>query len=182
MNIDRATTEISTKLKYIIKNKYLLLTALTRQSAISENEKALHANISSQRLEFIGDSVLGLIITKQLYQLLTTANKDQLQRIKQSIISNKTLGKLGHELDLERFLVVGKSEKENINSNNKAIKEYERYVESKQPKDAPYKRLCVLYRKENDSDNEVRVIETAIEVFEGTKKVDYFEKRLAKLK
>ena len=64
----------------------------------------------------------------------------------------------------------------------KAIKEYERYVEAKQPKDAPYKRLCVLYRKENDYDNEVRVIETAIEVFDGTKKVDYFEKRLAKLK
>ncbi len=70
-------------------------------------------------------------------------------------------------------------EKTNV---QKAIKEYERYVESKQPKDAPYKRLCVLYRKENDYDNEVRVIETAIEVFDGTKKVDYFEKRLAKLK
>ena len=121
MNIDRVTTEISTKLKYTIKDKYLLLTALTRQSAISENEKSLHAAISSQRLEFIGDSVLGLIITKQLYLSLTTASKDQLQRIKQSIISNKTLGKLGHELDLERFLVVGKSEKDNINSNNKAI-------------------------------------------------------------
>lgn len=64
----------------------------------------------------------------------------------------------------------------------KAIKEYERYVESKQPKDAAYKRLCVLYRKAGDYDNEVRVIETAIEVFDGTKKVDYFEKRLAKLK
>ena len=64
----------------------------------------------------------------------------------------------------------------------KAIKEYERYVESRQPKDAPYKRLCVLYRKANDYDNEVRVIETAIEVFDGTKKVDYFTKRLAKLK
>lgn len=121
MNIDRVTTEISTKLKYTIKDKYLLLTALTRQSAISENEKSLHAAISSQRLEFIGDSVLGLIITKQLYLSLITASKDQLQRIKQSIISNKTLGKLGHELDLERFLVVGKSEKDNINSNNKAI-------------------------------------------------------------
>lgn len=121
MNIDRVTHEISTKLKYSIKDKYLLLTALTRQSAISENEKSLHAAISSQRLEFIGDSVLGLIITKQLYLSLSTASKDQLQRIKQSIISNKTLGKLGHELDLERFLVVGKSEKDNINSNNKAI-------------------------------------------------------------
>ena len=70
-------------------------------------------------------------------------------------------------------------EKTNV---QKAIKEYERYVEAKQPKDAPYKRLCILYRKANDYDKEVRVIETAIEVFEGTKKVDYFEKRLAKLK
>ncbi len=65
----------------------------------------------------------------------------------------------------------------------KAIKEYERYVESKQPKDAPYKRLCVLYRKANDYDNEVRVIETACEVFaDNDKKLSYFEKRLAKLK
>ena len=70
-------------------------------------------------------------------------------------------------------------EKTNV---QKAIKEYERYVEAKQPKDAPYKRLCILYRKANDYDNEVRVIKTAIEVFDGTKKVDYFEKRYAKLK
>ena len=65
----------------------------------------------------------------------------------------------------------------------KAIKEYERYVEAKQAKDAPYKRLCILYRKQNDYDNEVRVIETAIEVFaDNDKKLAYFEKRLAKLK
>ncbi|OEC99590.1 HEAT repeat-containing protein [Methanobrevibacter gottschalkii] len=71
-------------------------------------------------------------------------------------------------------------EKSNI---QKAIKEYERYVEAKQAKDAPYKRLCVLYRKANDYENEVRVIETAIEVFaDNDKKLSYFEKRLAKLK
>ena len=64
----------------------------------------------------------------------------------------------------------------------KAIKEYERYVDAKMAKDAPYKRLCVLYRKANDYDSEVRVLETAVEVFDGTKKVDYFKKRLAKLK
>lgn len=71
-------------------------------------------------------------------------------------------------------------EKTNV---QKAIKEYERYVEAKQAKDAPYKRLCVLYRKANDYDNEVRVIETACEVFaDNDKKLAYFEKRLAKLK
>ena len=70
-------------------------------------------------------------------------------------------------------------EKSNL---QKAIKEYERYVEAKQPKDAPYKRLCVLYRKANDYDNEIRVIKTACEVFaENDKKLAYFEKRLAKL-
>nr|WP_294997996.1 HEAT repeat domain-containing protein [uncultured Methanobrevibacter sp.] len=71
-------------------------------------------------------------------------------------------------------------EKTNV---QKAIKEYERYVEAKQTKDAPYKRLCVLYRKTNDYDNEVRVINAAIEVFaDNDKKRAYFEKRLAKLK
>ena len=71
-------------------------------------------------------------------------------------------------------------EKSNL---QKAIKEYERYVEAKQPKDAPYKRLCVLYRKANDYDNEIRVIKTACEVFaDNDKKLAYFEKRLAKLK
>ena len=65
----------------------------------------------------------------------------------------------------------------------KAIKEYEMYVEAKQAKDAPYKRLCILYRKANDYDNEVRVIETACEVFkDNDKKLSYFEKRLTKLK
>ncbi len=71
-------------------------------------------------------------------------------------------------------------EKTNV---QKAIKGYESYVESKQAKDAPYKRLCILYRKANDYDNEVRVIETGIEVFaDNPKKLEYFEKRLAKLK
>ncbi len=71
-------------------------------------------------------------------------------------------------------------EKTNI---QKAIKEYEKYVDAKMAKDAPYKRLCVLYRKSNDLDNEIRVIETAIEVFaDNDKKLGYFEKRLAKLK
>ena len=69
-------------------------------------------------------------------------------------------------------------EKTNV---QKAIKEYERYVESKQPKDAPYKRLCVLYRKEKDVDNEIRVMKTACDVFaDNGKKLAYFEKRLEK--
>ena len=81
-------------------------------------------------------------------------------------------------------LIPMKTLKEMEDSNvQKAIKGYESYVTSRQKKDAPYKRLCILYRKAGDYDNEVRVIETACEVFaDNDKKLAYFEKRLAKLK
>ena len=74
--------------------------------------------------------------------------------------------------------------KEMENSNlNKAIKEYEKYVTEGQPKDAPYKRLCIIYRKNNDYDNEIRVIKRAIEVLSDKKpgKEEYFQKRLDKM-
>lgn len=65
----------------------------------------------------------------------------------------------------------------------KAIEEYEKYVSEEQPKDAPYKRLCILYRKLNDYDNEVRVLKKAIEVLSDKKpgKEEYFQKRLDKM-
>ena len=65
----------------------------------------------------------------------------------------------------------------------KAIKEYEQYVSEEQPKDTPYKRLCILYRKNNDLENEIRILNKAIEVLSKKKpgKEDWFEKRLAKL-
>lgn len=65
----------------------------------------------------------------------------------------------------------------------KAIKEYEKYVTDEHPKDAPYKRLCVLYRKNNDYDNEIRVIKKAIEVLSSQNpgKEAFFQKRLDKM-
>lgn len=66
----------------------------------------------------------------------------------------------------------------------KAIKEYEKYVESGSDKDAPYKRLAVLYRKLNQYDNEIAVLEKAIEVLSDKKpgKEEWFIKRLDKMR
>ena len=66
----------------------------------------------------------------------------------------------------------------------KAIKEYEKYVESGSDKDAPYKRLAVLYRKLNQYDNEIAVLEKAIEVLSEKKpgKEEWFVKRLNKMR
>lgn len=66
----------------------------------------------------------------------------------------------------------------------KAIKEYEKYVDSGTDKDAPYKRLAVLYRKLRQEDNEIAVLEKAIAVLSEKKpgKEDWFVKRLKKMK
>ena len=66
----------------------------------------------------------------------------------------------------------------------KAIKEYEKYVDSGTDKDAPYKRLAILYRKLRQDENEIAVLEKAIEVLSVKKpgKEDWFVKRLAKMK
>ena len=66
----------------------------------------------------------------------------------------------------------------------KAIKEYKKYVQSESDKDAPYKRLAILYRKLRQDENEIAVLEKAIEVLSVKKpgKEDWFVKRLAKMK
>ncbi|WP_296860650.1 HEAT repeat domain-containing protein [uncultured Methanobrevibacter sp.] len=66
----------------------------------------------------------------------------------------------------------------------KAIKEYEKYVQAESDKDAPYKRLAILYRKLRQDDKEIEVLEKAIKVLSEKKpgKEDWFVKRLNKMK
>ena len=66
----------------------------------------------------------------------------------------------------------------------KAIKEYKKYVQSESDKDAPYKRLAIIYRKLNDYDKEVAVLEKAIDVLSVKKpgKEKWFVDRLNKMK
>lgn len=95
-------------------------------------------------------------------------------KAKKAKASGKTLSKV------KPMSTIKEMEKTNV---QKAIKEYEQYVTEEQPKDAPYKRLCILYRKNNDLENEIRILNKAIEVLSKKKpgKEDWFEKRLVKL-
>ena len=71
-------------------------------------------------------------------------------------------------------------EKEDIEA---AAREYEVYVKEKATSQAPYKRLCILYRKMNKYDDEVRTLNAAIETLSKLNpgKEDWFQKRLDKL-
>ena len=160
---------------------------LQAENDLESIEKCLEDEDWGVRLAAI--QALGDIATDDSIKLIKDARKAESDKdFKKSC--NKALKKAqkrqkakasGEEIvSLIPMSTLKEMEKTNV---QKAIKGYESYVESKQAKDAPYKRLCILYRKANDYENEVRVIETGIEVFaDKPKKLEYFEKRLAKLK
>lgn len=160
---------------------------LQAESELESIAKCLEDEDWGVRLAAI--QALGDIATEESIKLIKDARKAESDKdfkkscnkaIKKAEKRQKAKASGEQVVSLIPMSTLKEMEKTNV---QKAIKGYESYVESKQAKDAPYKRLCVLYRKANDYDNEVRVIETAIEVFsDNDKKLGYFEKRLAKLK
>ncbi|WP_409199811.1 HEAT repeat domain-containing protein [Methanobrevibacter sp. DSM 116169] len=72
-------------------------------------------------------------------------------------------------------------EKENI---DEAIKDYEEHVKKESNKDVPYKRLAIIYRKKRDTDNEMRILNQAIDLLskKNPGKEKWFVERLDKMK
>jgi ribonuclease-3 len=86
----------------------LLRLALTHPSAVGEGlERTLKSN---QRLEFLGDTVLGAIIAEQLYRSESTLPEGVLTQRKATIVQRSTLARVGLSLDLGKYLVLGRGE------------------------------------------------------------------------
>lgn len=84
----------------------LLTLALTHRSFCAENP----ATSSNERLEFLGDSVLGLVVTDYIYTSYSELPEGQLAKLRASVVNTVTLAELGHQLDLGSLLRLGKGE------------------------------------------------------------------------
>ena len=92
---------------YDFRQKELLKIALTHPS-YNHEVSGLHDN---QRLEFLGDSVLSIVIAEKLYQDYPEANEGELTRRRSNLICGATLVKIGKSLKLGDFIFMSKSEK-----------------------------------------------------------------------
>jgi len=63
---------------------------------------------SNERLEFLGDAVLGAVISEQLFRDFPAAQEGELTQIKSAVVSRRTLARVSLRLGLARFLVLGK--------------------------------------------------------------------------
>lgn len=90
------------RIGYVFRNKKLLREALTHASS-AESRLA-----SNERLEFLGDAILGAFVCEALYHRLTDSLEGELTRIKSVVVSRQTCARLSRALRLEEFLILGK--------------------------------------------------------------------------
>lgn len=95
-------------LGYSFKNKKLLENALTHSSYANEMRNGISSN---ERLEFLGDSVLSLIVSSYIYENYKKMPEGELTRLRSSLVCEKTLCKFSRELSVGEFLLLGKGER-----------------------------------------------------------------------
>ena len=96
------------KLGYQFQNPKLLDHALTHSSYA--NEHHLGSISSNERLEFLGDSVLGMIVADHLYRTFPDLPEGDLTRIRANLVCEGSLVLVAKEWDLGRYLKLGKGE------------------------------------------------------------------------
>lgn len=99
---------LETKLGYQFQNHKLLDHALTHSSYA--NEHHLGSISSNERLEFLGDSVLGMIVADHLYRTFPDLPEGDLTRIRANLVCEGSLVLVAKEWDLGRYLKLGKGE------------------------------------------------------------------------
>ena len=100
--------ELQEKLKYKFKDLDILVTALTHSSYA--NEHGLHPSKSNQRLEFLGDTVLGLVVSENLFMKYPFYPEGELTKIRAKVVCESSLAMVARKINLGKFLLLGKGE------------------------------------------------------------------------
>lgn len=111
--------EVEKNLHYHFTRKELLLEALTHKSYYHENREI--TDVHNERLEFLGDSVIGLVIVEFLFLHEQSYNEAVLAKIKSYIVSEPVFAEIARELFLGESLLLGKGEKSTGGISKKSI-------------------------------------------------------------
>jgi ribonuclease III len=90
------------RIGYVFKNKALLLSSLTHASG------AEHRLASNERLEFLGDAILGAVVCELLFHQYPEFLEGELTRLKSIVVSRQTCAKISESLGMQEFLILGK--------------------------------------------------------------------------
>lgn len=104
--------ELESKLSHRFSRRDLLIQALTHRSLVAE-ESAPGEDVheDNERLEYLGDAVVGLVVAESLYRRFPDLHEGQLTRLRGALVSREHLAKVAGGLDLGSYLQLGRGEK-----------------------------------------------------------------------
>ena len=111
--------ELEKAIGYQFRNITLLQNALSHSSYA--NERWHDSLKSNERLEFLGDSVLGMLVAEHLFRTFPDRPEGELTRMRADMVCEKTLAKVANRLDLGRHLMLGKGEESGGGRNRDSI-------------------------------------------------------------
>ncbi len=103
--------QIEERLGYVFNDKQLLQLAFIHRSYFNENRAKVPSH--NERLEFLGDSVLGLLVSDALYRALPEHAEGQLSHLRAHFVGATSCAALLIKLDLAQFVLLGKGEQTN---------------------------------------------------------------------
>ncbi len=101
-------------INYTFKDTSLLNRALTHRSKTKKNY---------ERLEFLGDSILGFVIAEVLYHKFPVSDEGALSQIRSSLVKGETLAKLSRSFNMDEYVILGGSEKGGAQNRDKILED-----------------------------------------------------------
>lgn len=105
--------ELERRIGYFFSDRSILETALTHSSFSNEAKSKGQRVECNERLEFLGDSVLSILVSEYLFSRFSSSQEGDLTKIRAAVVCEKALAKYSHELELGKFLLLGHGEEMN---------------------------------------------------------------------
>ena len=103
--------DLQKRIGYTFKNTDLLTEALTHSSYANEH-KAKHIKYN-ERLEFLGDALLSIVVSDYIFKHCPELPEGELTKLRASLVCEKTLFEFAKQIELGRYLVLSKGERNN---------------------------------------------------------------------
>lgn len=104
----RPLTDLEKAINYYFRDSSLLTEALTHPSFVNESGGRLTKD--NQRLEFLGDAVIGLLLSREIFVRFPQSQEGELTRIRASLVDEASLAQLAGRIELGSYLLLGRGE------------------------------------------------------------------------
>ena len=92
---------LENNIQYVFNDSDILTRALTHRS---------HSSKNYERLEFLGDAVLDMVLSERLYKEFSQIEEGRLSRMRAYLVNQKALAQIAREIELDTYLILGKGE------------------------------------------------------------------------